>query len=166
MKHTLICFAGAIILLFIIAGCQSQGNSNNISIADSDKQIIETYLNEEVMAPNFGGNIFSAHEVLQTDKYQEEIYVWALIMECFSTDDGLEKGTGMSVPMVLYFDQAEGDEIKVINHTIPRDGSYYQEDIKKLFPRNIQSKIFDYSSRHMNKLSEDLDSKVEEELEK
>ena len=157
MTNKLIRFIGPIILLLIVHGCQYQESVDSISITVSDKQIIETYLNEEVMAPNFGGNVFSAHDILQADRHKEEIYIWALIMEFYNTGAGLEKGTGMSLPMILQFDQVEGDEIRIINHTVPRDGSFYQEDIEKLFPENIQTKIFRYPTNRAEKLSETLE---------
>lgn len=49
-------------------------------------------------------------------------------------------GTAMSVPAVIYLGE-NGDILEV---TIPRDGVFYPQDIKALFPIDIQRKIFSH----------------------
>jgi len=165
LKSKLNLLAGTLILLLLTVGCQNAATTNHVSFSDKDTQVIEEYLNREVMEPSFGGEVFSAYEILGTDDNAEKIYIWALILEYYKTDTALEVGTGMSLPMVLHVEQTE-DSLQISSHTMPRDGSYYQEDVETLFPNNIQSKIFDYPSKHIDKLSDELDNKVEKELEK
>lgn len=147
---------GAVIVLMLVLGYQNLLVRNSFSLSNGDQQVINLYLSEEVMDPNFGGEVFSVYEVLQSNKDAGEIYIWALIEEYYETDTGLEPGTGMSVPMVLHVEQ-NGDLLEISNHTLPRDGSYYPEDIKTLFPRRIQSKINDYPSKNMEGLVDEME---------
>jgi len=49
-------------------------------------------------------------------------------------------GTAMSVPAVIYL--GENGDIQEV--TIPRDGVFYPQDIRALFPTDIQRKIFSH----------------------
>jgi hypothetical protein len=69
----------------------------------------------------------------------------------------------MSAPLVLKV-KLEQSSLKVINHSLPRDGSNYADDIRKMFPENIQNKIFEYPSKHINKLIQELEIKVKKTL--
>ncbi len=153
---------GAVVVLVLILGYQNLISGNSFSITNGDQQVINRYLNEQVMDPNFGGEVFSVYEVLQSNQETGEIYIWAFIQEYYESDTGLESGTGMSVPMVLYVDQ-NGESLEIKSHTFPRDGSYYPEDIKILFPRRIRSKIHDYPSKHMDGLVDEMETMINAE---
>ena len=150
---------GVVVVLMLVLGYQYVTSGNSFSLSNGDQEVINRYLNEEVMDPNFGGEVFSVYEVLQSNRDAGEIYIWALIEEYYETDTGLEPGTGMSVPMVLHVEQ-NGDLFEITNHTSPRDGSYYPEDIKTLFPRRIQSKINDYPSKNMEGLVDEMEMSI------
>ncbi len=153
---------GAVIVLMLVLGYQNLSVRNSFSLSNGDQQVINLYLSEEVMDPNFGGEVFSVYDVLKSDRKTGEIYIWALIEEYYETDAGLEPGTGMSVPMVLHIKQNE-DAFGIRDHTLPRDGSYYPEDIKTLFPRSVQSKILNYPLRYMEGLTEEMEMKISTE---
>lgn len=154
--------AGSVVVVILIVGFVNLGIRSSFSLCHMDEQVISIYLNKEVMDPSFGGEVFNAYEVLKNDKNQSEVYIWALIQEYYESDSGFEPGTGMSVPMVLHVDWEE-DSLEIKSHTIPRDGSYYPEDIKALFPKRIQEKILNYPSRHIEKLLNDIEGKVKTE---
>ena len=59
-------------VVLLLAGC-----SLNSTVTEEDGQEIERYISQEVMSPNFGGDIFSAHEILATNEEKGEIYLWA-----------------------------------------------------------------------------------------
>lgn len=150
---------GAFVVLVLFLGYQYSTAGNSFSLSNTEQQVINRYLNEEVMDPNFSGKVFSVYDVLRSNQKTGEIYIWAYIQEYYETDTGLETGTGMSVVMVLHVEQ-NGDSLEITSHTLPRDGSYYQEDIKALFPRSIQSKIMSYPERHMEGLTNRMEQKI------
>lgn len=150
---------GMLLLLFL-AGCSQ---STAITISDENHQEIEKYLRDEVMDPNFGGKNFSAYEVLGSDQDKGEIYIWAFIQEYYEEGNGIEEGTGMSVPMVLKLDQSQ-NSFKVLSHTLPRDGNYYAEDIKDLFPKKAEKKIFDYPTVDIGKLIKEAEGEAKEKM--
>ncbi|WP_143424865.1 MULTISPECIES: hypothetical protein [Geobacillus] len=88
-----------------------------------------------------------------TDEIVSEVYLWALIQEYYNKGEVIEKGSGMSDPIVLHVEKNKGS-LKVLGHTLLRDGSYYLKDIKELFPTNIQDKILNYPSNYISQLIE------------
>jgi hypothetical protein len=133
---------------------------NTIKISNNDKLSIESYLNKNILKPNFGGKIISAFEILGTSKENNEIYVWALVTEYYKEDNDLVLGTSSSGPIVLSVKNANNTLI-ITDFTKPRDGSYYSKDIEKLFPILIQDKIEKYPSNRINKLEVIIDLKKE-----
>ncbi|MBB6452642.1 hypothetical protein HNQ94_001088 [Salirhabdus euzebyi] len=144
-------------LCLLLMGCTVQ--AENLSLSESDRHIMETYLTNDVMKPNFGGNVYSAYEILDSNKEKGEVYLWALIEEYYVEGEKVDLGSGMSVPMVLHVKIDQGT-LQILDHTLPQDGSYYTEDVKKLFPKNTHNKIFNYSIKHITKLSENIQNKV------
>ncbi len=136
--------------------------SENNAISVIDEQVVEKYLSEEVMNTNFGGEIFVSYEILETDKNEGEIYLWALIQEYYEKGGALEEGSGMSVPIVLSVNVHNNDSLEILSHSLPRDGSYHSEDIKEMFPKKIQNKILEYSSNHIGDLIEEMENKVKD----
>jgi hypothetical protein len=108
----------------------------------ADPSTIEKYLDEKVMQPSFGGKIFSAHQVLMTDK--DKIYIWAYVQEYYKQSGKTELGSGWSVPMVLNIEWKAG-LWSITGHETPGDGSQYGDDIRRLFPQELHQKIFDFS---------------------
>ncbi|MBT2694244.1 hypothetical protein [Bacillus sp. ISL-55] len=146
-----------IVMFLLLAGC------SNMAVSEEDEQEIERYISQEVMDPNFGGEIFNAYEILATNEEKGEIYLWALIEEYYKEGAEVEHGSGMSVPMVLKVDRSEGT-FKVTGHTLPRDGSFYADDVKAMFPYFAEMKALDYPSIHFKKLSKEVESEVAEKL--
>lgn len=143
--------------LLLLTGC------SNSAVTEEDRMEIERYISQEVMDPNFGGEVFNAYEILATNGEKGEIYLWALIEEYYKEGAEVEQGSGMSVPMVLKVDRSEG-AFKVISHTLPRDGSFYADDIKEMFPYFAEIKALDYPSIHIKKLIEEVETEVAEKL--
>lgn len=142
--------------LLLITGCGSKGNSNSsFSISKEDNKTIELYINENLIKPNSGGKILSAHEVLGSDKEAGEIYVWTIVQEFINKGDGFEKTSGLSQPLVLKVEETDGS-LKIFNHKAPRDGNDYPNDIKNLFPKEVRNKIANFNNQ---KLIEELDDK-------
>lgn len=115
------------------------------------------------MEPNFGGENISAFEILASNRKKGELYIWAYIQEYYKKGEGIEEGTGMSVPMVLKLDQS-GKSFKVRSHTMPRDGSFYADDIKNLFPKLAEKKALNYPSGDINKLMKEAEDEAKEKM--
>ncbi len=116
---------------------------------------------ENLVAPNFGGKVFTAHEILGAKA--EEIYVWAYAQEFYKENNALEKGTGLSCPVVLTVDSQDEKEVNIIDHKMPRDGSFCSQDIKTLFPKKVQDAIFNI---HQGQTIPELSYQVEERARK
>ncbi|ADU29121.1 hypothetical protein [Evansella cellulosilytica] len=162
MYYKIVFFIG-LLSLALLFGCEetTEESVSNIVISADDAKVIEKYLTEEIMTPNFGGAVFAEYEILETENDVEEIYLWALIQEYYQKGEVIEEGSGMSVPIVLSV-RKESQSTKIVSHSLPRDGSYFTDDIKEMFPRHIQNKIFEYGSEHISKLIKDLEEKVKE----
>jgi hypothetical protein len=135
--------------------------NKSITVSDNEKNVIENYLNNNILEPQFGGKVISAFEILGSNKDNGEIYLWALITEYHMDENNLVTGTGSSGPIVLNVEKID-NRLKVNSHDQPRDGSYYGEDIKKMFPLLTHNKIYNYPSKHIGKLNLILDTKKED----
>lgn len=127
-------------LLFAIVAC-NRGGSQTVSAKDDG--VIQSYLDQKVLSPLFGGKVFSAHKVLGTA--EGKVYVWALLQEYYKKDNKLEMGTGWSVPLVLTVQNGTNGMV-VSEHKYPGDGSLFTTDVKSLFPKGLQQEIFDFPS--------------------
>lgn len=74
-------------------------------------------------------------EILGQSK--REIYVWAICQEADSANE-----TAMSAPAVIYLSEGDNSIEKV---EVPKDGSQYSVDIRKMFPQELQEKILSNS---------------------
>ncbi|MDK2984515.1 MAG: hypothetical protein PWQ96_157 [Clostridia bacterium] len=141
----------AVSIAFFLAGCeegspsqvverQNDVETGAVSGSISLDETITTYLDEHLLAPNFGGKVFTAHKILGDNS--DEIYVWAYAMEFYKQNKSLRKGTGQSGPVVLNIEAQNGQRVKIASHKQPRDGSLYIQDIKNMFPKKVQDAIF------------------------
>jgi len=102
------------------------------------KKQIENYLDAKVITANFGGKVFCSYKFLGAlgIEDRDEAYIWTLCEEYYLKDGALTQGTGASLPMAIVFKRGE-----IIEHKEPRDGSLYSQDIKSIFPADVQKKI-------------------------
>ena len=127
----------ALISLLAIAAC----NNKNQGLSERDSEIMQKYLDEQVMQPFFGGKIFSSYKVFK--KEDNYIYIWAYMQEYYKKDDKIEPGSGWSVPMVIYFEE-KPTEVNIKNLFTPKDGDKYTKGIQTHFPEEIQKQILDF----------------------
>ncbi|MEI6123208.1 MAG: hypothetical protein WCQ95_06210 [Bacteroidota bacterium] len=148
---------GLLLVVVSLVSCRPKSTSST----QDKNNAIEIYLDSKVMQPSFGGKVFSAHKVLESDK--DKFYVWALLQEYYKKDAKTLAGSGWSVPLILNISESQG-KLTIVSHVLPRDGDLYGEDIKKLFPKEIQQQVFDFpGSVEMQKL-EELSKKRSEAL--
>lgn len=89
---------------------------------------------------------FASIEVFLIDEIKEKseyiVYAWALEESFYRKDNTIVDSSGSSIPYKFTL-QRENDVYQVIDAKIPRDGSYYVEDLKALFPSMVRNKIKD-----------------------
>ena len=131
----------------------------------SKRKVVKTYLEENIWKTTFGGKTFCAYEVLGEGNnlyiHRGIQYMWVLCEEYYLKNNKLRKGGGTSLPVALVL-QKENHIYKVISHKIPRDGKLYVNDIKRIFPEDIQNKIF---SNDYNRRIEVLSNEIKKEVE-
>lgn len=100
-------------------------------------------------------------EVLGTKKQGNEttIYMWVLYEE-FSNDNGLMVESGVHIPTVITVENNQGS-YSLVEYWEPRDGSYYEEDIKEKFPMYLWDRAMD-SQRYIVEQSSVLEQMAEE----
>lgn len=142
---------------FLISCGGKQERTQSLTTYDTDA--IEKYLDEKMMNPEFGGKVFSSYEIFKSA--DDKVYLWAYLQEYYKKDKVLTTGTGWSVPAVLSVDNS-GGILKAISHKVPMDGMDYSNDIKSMFPEDIQQRIFDYpGSSSIQKLEKESKSRAE-----
>ena len=74
-------------------------------------------------------------------------YVWAYCVE-YDVDGKILSGSLLPAK-IDYPNELSFYDIEGFSYEIPRDGSYYSEDIKRIFPQEIQQKIFNFDSKNI-----------------
>jgi hypothetical protein len=123
----------------LLVACQS---AEDLAVQNAEfiEQVenIESYLAANIGISAHGGEVFCAYEPLNTTQGKDgEIFLWAFCHEYYLEDGELEFGSGISVPVVLQIDERR----EILGHLLPRDGTYYGEDIRANFPRSTWSQI-------------------------
>ncbi len=74
------------------------------------------------------------------------LYSWVVEESYYKENDKIIKDTSSSIPYKFELIKNE-NEFEVKDYTIPRDGSYYEKDMKNIFPHSVL--------KDMNKVHED-----------
>jgi len=87
-----------------------------------------------------GGAILKTHNAIceweVLGQNGREVYVWALCQSMRGKGE-----SAASVPAVIYL----GKEGHIVDVRVPRDGTQYEKDVRRMFPRKLSEKIL----RHM-----------------
>jgi len=94
------------------------------------------------------GDIFIAYDVLgeYIQKNKTISYLWVHCQEYYKDDGKLKEGAGVSFPMALHY-RINGDTCIITDHETPRDGEIWPEDVRRIFPNEITSRIFERDFR-------------------
>ena len=68
------------------------------------------------------------------------IYAWALEESYYYENGQIEQGSGMSTPYKFVVEKVN-NEFVVTDVNFPRDGTYYPEDMKTIFPEYVRKKM-------------------------
>ncbi|MCP2238768.1 hypothetical protein [Thermoanaerobacterium thermosaccharolyticum] len=154
--------ASILSIIIVFTGCSSTPKitaTNTLKITQNDKKIILNYLDTKTndIAYPSKGKMYSAFELLETDK--DKIYIWVVKEEYIKVGATLERGQGVSLPVVLKIKKSSKG-ISIISHNFPKDGVNFNKDVKKLFPANIRFP----NNEEMVKLIEVTKTRAEEDL--
>ncbi len=117
---------------------------------------VNEYLEENIITANFDGEIFAEYH--EFGRGVGELFIWAYVAELYELDEDLKTSTATSLPLVITFSEEE-----LTGHHAPRDGSYYSEDIKEMFPPRHHNEILYFQSIHketLNGLIGDVENKA------
>lgn len=140
----------------VLVGCSIGSSKSDVQQIELPprEETIESYLKGLISWPISGDEVITTFEVLGQD--QDMIYLWAVQWEHYKRSF-LETGKGWSNPMILTVKPSKDGELSIISHEVPREGKYYKEDIKKMFPERLHKKIFTYDSTPITTLLVDLE---------
>ena len=89
----------------------------------------------------------NAHTFVSMETYLIEdknekvlLYAWALIRTYYEEGKEIIQDSGSSIPYKFILKKYQ-DSYTVISLQIPRDGSYYEDDMKRIFPRSVLKKM-------------------------
>jgi len=68
------------------------------------------------------------------------LYTWVLSETYYMDNNEIIQDSGYSIPHKITLKKENGEYV-VINHQIPKDGSYYESSMKKLFPHSVIRKM-------------------------
>ena len=120
-----------------------------------ERDSVNEYLKDNIITTSRGGNIFAEYH--EFGRSTDQLFIWAYIAEVYKENGDLETGTAISTPLVVEFQDNEPT-----GHRSPRDGSYYNEDIKEMFPDRIYDNVINFLSIHKETLN-DLKKAIEQE---
>ena len=72
---------------------------------------------------------------------QVEEFQWVMCQEYYKADGVLTKGSGISIPMVVFL-QMKGDSYQIASYSLPGDGDDYAKFIQGTFPEQLWPQIF------------------------
>ena len=115
-------------------------DNNNISPQEnlsSEEAVIENYINENVLKPEFGGKVFCVFNKYGSEENNDKIYyyLWAYCEEYYKKDDVILMGSGVSMPVKLIASKNKNG-IQIESFIQPLDGEDYSKSIRNMFPEN------------------------------
>ena len=129
---------------------------DDYSITNQDLASIETYLNQYILELSTNdGEIHSAYELFGSDFSKKELYIWVLSVEISPGET--QSTSGVSAPLLLKIEQKD-NRLHIVDHRFPSDGTLYNRDIKRMFPEEVQEKIWSFNS---SKLWDEIVERVE-----
>jgi hypothetical protein len=119
-------------LLAVLTSPGCQGGPSPAPTSTAGKEVSQQAL-ESALATRFLNDPTGLCEWEVWGETGQEIYLWAI---CQSAE-----GAGVSAPAVVHMAQDESGVWRIREVEMPRDGTFYGEDVRVLFPRNVQTRI-------------------------
>ena len=90
------------------------------------------------------------------------IYAWVLEEKYYLENNEIKQDGGSSIPYKFILAR-EDDEFVVTNVVTPRDGSYYADDMKNIFPSSVRNNM---DKIHTDGTMEELNADIQKQVEK
>ena len=88
------------------------------------------------------------------------VYAWVLEEKYYLENNEIKQDSSSSVPYMFVVEHTN-DEYKVTDSRIPRDGTYYAEDMKNIFPRSVRNDMDEvYNDGTIEKLEKDIQKQL------
>ena len=88
------------------------------------------------------------------------VYAWVLEEKYYLENNEIKQGSSSSIPYMFVVEHIN-DEYKVTDSRIPRDGNYYAEDMKNIFPRSVRNDMDEvYNDGTIEKLEKDIQKQL------
>ncbi len=88
------------------------------------------------------------------------VYAWVLEEKYYLENNKIKQDSSSSVPYMFVVEHTN-DEYKVTDSRIPRDGTYYAEDMKNIFPRSVRNDMDEvYNDGTIEKLEKDIQKQL------
>lgn len=127
-------------------------------------QAIKEYLVEKGNSESLNGEktfvsmrVYLLEEKVKDEKYF--IYAWVNDAKYYLEDNEIKKDSASSIPYKFVVEK-NNDELYVSDSRTPRDGSYYEDDMKNIFPRSVRN---DMESIYSDGTSKKLELELEEQ---
>lgn len=88
------------------------------------------------------------------------VYSWVLEEKYYLENNEIKQDSSSSIPYMFVVEYAN-DKYKVIDSRIPRDGVYYAEDMKNIFPRSVRKDMDEiYNDGTIERLKMDIEKQL------
>ena len=88
------------------------------------------------------------------------VYAWVLEEKYYLENNEIKQDSSSSIPYMFVVEHTN-DEYKVTDSRIPRDGTYYAEDMKNIFPRSVRNDMDEvYNDGTIEKLEKDIQKQL------
>jgi len=132
----------------------SNFGNDQIERAITDYLLTQKYFSWRITDNSYN---FCAIENLNPENDLLPLYVWAYCGEYVVQDDKLETLSGRSGPVKInYPNELSFYDLNRFSYEVPGDGSHYSEDIKKIFPKNVQQRISNFDVENIIKRIETI----------
>jgi hypothetical protein len=155
------------LVVTLLVGCRTEPQqvASSTAVASAlQAENIESYLADHLGVPAWNGKVFCSYEPLAAEQLTDgSAYLWALCLQYSLEEGALEVGAGISVPVALQV-QEENNNWIIVDYLVPRDGSFFGNDVREIFPKSTWGEILPESRREIdqkNNLVEGLEKKIE-----
>lgn len=105
---------------------------------------------------------FKTYLIEEKEDSQYDVYIWVLEEQCYLAENDIKNYGSYSIPFkVTVKKQEQYNKYSVIDSRYPREGAYYSEDMKKLFPSSV---IKDINQIHKDGTYEKLQLDIENQV--
>ncbi len=88
------------------------------------------------------------------------IYAWVVSEKYYLENDEIKQDSGSSIPYKFVVEYIDG-EFVVTDSRIPRDGSYYTDDMKNIFPSSVRNDMDEvYTDGTIERLQLDIEQQT------